>query len=194
MKCPLTASECPSIASLDCISRVPHDFPRVHLRALLLPTRTPQSNLPVECAIGSRPYGLRSRRARYPSRCQGELGDAAGHPEAADAQPGHDLARAASQPEHGRVSTRRAPESGRRVASLAACGGAGDSRLSAWPRYSRGRGSRYTDHSLPSGRWIRQAGVWILVSRWKGERGINRVTYPYSLPRCFLLKPSKQAS
>ena len=61
------------------------------------------------CGIGSRPYSLRSRRARYPSRCKGKLGDAAGHPEAADAQPGHDHARGAAQSEHGRVSERHAP-------------------------------------------------------------------------------------
>ena len=76
---------------------------------MLQPVPLNQTFLWNTCGIGSRPHSLRSRRARYPSRCKGKLGDAAGHPEAADAQPGHDHARGAAQSEHGRVSERHAP-------------------------------------------------------------------------------------
>ena len=95
------------------------------------------------CGIGSRPYSLRSRRARYPSRCKGKLGDAAGHPEAADAQPGHDHARGAAQSEHGRVSERHAPL----IAAGALPRGRGPPEVAASRLSSRGTDPHRTQRS-----------------------------------------------
>ena len=110
---------------------------------MLQPVPLNQTFLWNTCGIGSRPHSLRSRRARYPSRCKGKLGDAAGHPEAADAQPGHDHARGAAQSEHGRVSERHAPL----IAAGALPRGRGPPEVAASRLSSRGTDPHRTQRS-----------------------------------------------